>query len=353
MGDRVTRCDIGRLSKARPGPAGSVLVPASVTCSGVFTYHLPGGAVQRELRPDSEVFSEDSLATLLNAPVTDLHPPTLVDPKNWADVSIGSVVSKPQRTDGRWVSTELQISRAEALAKIDAGERNETSCGYTCELELKPGITPDGQRYDCVQRSIRYNHVAILPTGQARAGREASFKLDSMGKQEEKRPVKFKIDGIEYDTEKDPEAACQAFAKSEKAWQKKLDDKDLTIKQRDDEIGSLKAKLDAKPDIPALVKKRVALVNKVSKLAPKLDGIDTMSDRDLMVAGIKSIRKDFDATDRSDDFLSGVFETIDVPKQDHTDQHRQLRSPTPKKDSKPRTPPKPAWQQPLNISSRQ
>jgi uncharacterized protein len=50
--------------------------------------------------------------------------------------------------------------------------------GYEVREDHTPG-TWNGQAYDLVQRDIRYNHVALLPPGSGRAGRECALRLDS------------------------------------------------------------------------------------------------------------------------------------------------------------------------------
>jgi len=364
--DRQIRFDVGRLAKSRQGPAGSVVVPASVTRSGVFTYHLPDGSVQREYRPADEVFSADSLASLAHAPVTDLHPPTLVNPENWGDVSIGSVVSQPKQ-EGNWVVGDLQINAKTGIKKVDAGEACETSCGYQCKTEMVSGKTPEGERYDCIQREIRYNHVALGPQGWARAGRDSCLRLDSNAaiqdsgvvapqQQTEEIGMKFRVDGVEYDTTKDPDAAKQAFEQNEKKQAERIDAKNAEIDglkekldAKDAKIAELEKKLDDKPNIPKLVKARVALVTRAQEFT-KIDGIDDMSDRDVKVAAIQSVKKDFDPEGRSDDYISGVFEIIEPAiKTDSRDKVRDLRS-TPSQSSqqtsgqKPQTP---AYKRPL------
>lgn len=364
--DRQLRFDVGRLAKSRPGPAGSVVVPASVTRSGVFTYHLADGGVQREYRPPSEVFSADSLASLAYAPVTLLHPPKLVDPENWGDVSCGSVVSQPKQ-DGVWVVGDLQINKAEVISKVDTGDASETSCGYQCRTEMVSGVTDDGEHYDCIQRNIRYNHVALGPVGWARAGREARLRLDSNSaiqggqvttpKTEGKQGMKFRVDGVEYDTTKDSEAAKQAFEQNEKKHKNRLDAKDVEITglktkldAKDAEISDLKKKLDEKPNIPELVKSRVALELR-ARTFTKFDGIADMSDRDIKVSVIKSVKKDFDEKEKSDDYITGMFESLEAPeKKDSVGPVRELRSQQPSSNN-PATPPKPAYQRPLAAGS--
>src|SRR4030095_16165143 len=54
----------------------------------------------------------------------------------------------------------------------------EVSMGYLAEVVPESGVTPDGQHYDAKQTCIRFNHLALLPPGHARAGSGARLRLD-------------------------------------------------------------------------------------------------------------------------------------------------------------------------------
>lgn len=152
-------------------------MPAYLTRVGVFSYMRADGTVVRELRPPQEVFSEDSLKTLRDAPVTDLHPDDMVSPGSWRKHSVGHVSGDPKK-DGDFIAGELAIQDESAIQRIDAGERREVSCGYETKTIEEKGFW-FGQEYDAVQTNIRYNHVGIGPKGWGRAGESVSLRLDS------------------------------------------------------------------------------------------------------------------------------------------------------------------------------
>jgi len=114
---------------------------------------------------------------LRSAPVTEGHA-AWVTPANWSKFTLGTVSESSVRKDGDLVAAELVVQEGRTIARVDAGELQELSCGYTLDYDPTPG-TWNGERYDGVQRNIVYNHVALLPVGQARAGREAALRLDS------------------------------------------------------------------------------------------------------------------------------------------------------------------------------
>lgn len=183
--DRVARVDRGGpVSKITKVAGGGVRVDGALTRSGVFRYQDAEGRVRLEYRPPEEVFAEDTLRSLAAAPVTDLHPAEPVTPATWRRDAVGHV-GDDIRTEAPYVVAGVVVQDAATVAKIPIGrdpgpdDRVELSCGYTCGLEMTPGVTPQGERYDAIQRGIEYNHVALLPRGDARGGPEIRLRLDS------------------------------------------------------------------------------------------------------------------------------------------------------------------------------
>lgn len=169
----------GTTGARRRTASGGLVVDAHVTRTGVLTYRQPDGSVRREYRPPEEVFHPDSLATLAHATLTDDHPGK-VDPGNWRRNAIGHVAGDPPpRRDGDKVATELHLQHDDAIEKAEDGDLQEASCGYDCHYDPTPGRSPEGEKYDGVQRRIRYNHVALGPPGWGRAGPDVRLRLDS------------------------------------------------------------------------------------------------------------------------------------------------------------------------------
>ena len=202
---RVYRRDFaGPTRGVRPTPQGGLCVEAAVARTGVLDYS-DGTRSWREYRPAEEVFSEDSLATLRGAVVTDEHPDALVTPETFALVARGNALGDARR-DGDLVVSDLMVQDADLCRKVLAGERREVSCGYTCEVEQTPGVSPEGEKYDAIQRRIRHNHVALLAPGEGRSGPEVSLRMDGAAVhvrridaakgQSMKRTIKIR--GVEY-----------------------------------------------------------------------------------------------------------------------------------------------------------
>lgn len=178
MPDLVQRFDTSRFDTIERTPQGGVRVPARVTRTGVFEYAREDGTIQREWRPPAEVFHVDALATLEDAPVTDLHPDEgFVEPSNYQRLARGH--ARAPRADGDYVAATLVVQDGALADAIERRDRSEISLGYRCRLDMTPGVLPNGERYDGVQRDIRYNHVAVGPKDWGRAGPDVKVRLDS------------------------------------------------------------------------------------------------------------------------------------------------------------------------------
>lgn len=165
---------------------GFIRVPGRVARTGIQDYlaselgitdRAPNDIV-RIFRPEEEVFNDQSLESYLGADVTDDHPPAMVDASSYKEYTVGTVRSVGIR-DGDFVSAELIIKDRNAISNVESG-KVQLSAGYTAEYDMTPGVTPDGQSYDGVQRSIKINHVAIV--SRARAGAMARIFDKQEGK---------------------------------------------------------------------------------------------------------------------------------------------------------------------------
>jgi len=336
MGE-VYRLDFGRFSKVERTPQGGLRVPANVTRIGVFVYTNADGSKRRELRHPDEVFAEDSLATLAGAPVTDLHPADPVGPNNWRKLSVGHVGEDVKRAD-KYVSAKLMIQDGEEIAAIERGDRKELSCGYTCTLDNTPGEF-DGERYDAIQRSIRYNHVALGPAGWGRAGTNCNLRLDSNGNQlhnnsagspprepeRKQTQMKYTIDGVTYDT--DSPQFVEALAVRDKRNDETLatltaerdtanGERDAANTAREDADKKLEESNDPKR-LDALVADRVDLVTNATRILGDEAKLDGKSDREIMIEAIRHDTKSFDADGKSDEYVRAYFEATTTSSRRH------------------------------------
>ncbi len=293
----VQRFDLGRLGRAKRTGAGGARVPATIARTGVQVYTDQHGKTVREYRPPETVFAAESLETLGSIPVTVGHPPMGVTPLNHRELSVGHVTDAPpgRRQDGvaEWVDTALVVSDGETLQRIDLPDEHpralrEVSMGYLAEVELTPGVTPGGEHYDAVQKNVRFNHLALLPTGHARAGSGARLRLD--GNQEPIMLVRVddattpattpsaahrprvKVDGIECDAGSDTH--IQMLERRIATETKRADDATTALTAAQTELGTAKATIAShKPvDVNALVQDELAFRSSLLSILPKADG---------------------------------------------------------------------------------
>lgn len=317
-----------------------------VARTGVYEYRNPDGTIRREYRPADEVFASDALNSFRGKPITVLHPKKgKITAANAFGTAIGSILSDGYPKDEKYVACDIVI-----FAPDKIGKHRELSLGYRCDCEETPGVSPDGQAYDAIQRNIRINHLAVVPL--ARAGMKARLNCDGdeiIESEETQNMSKFKIDGVEHEV---PEAvanyitALQSRADAAEAGltatketlagvtasktelQTKLDAMtgerdgvqgklDAMTAERD----SLKTKVDAaEADKKAAVDKAVEDTKKEVKERAELeadakkakcDKTDGMDNKALKIAIIKAVRGDslnFDG--KSDDYVNAYYDSI-------------------------------------------
>lgn len=273
MTHRPFRYDSGEMKKAMITPQGYLKADAFATRSGIFLYRKPDGSVQRELRPAAEVFHPDSLQSLAEVPVTNDHPQMPLNVENTKLLAVGYTGSEIAKL-GDFVKCGITIYDKATIDGVMEGSKKELSGGYTCDIEMTPGIYK-GMQYDAIQRNIRYNHLAVVKDG--RAGHEASIKLDSQdavmveedaknepeNDQKEKKDSakeknqvistkeiekgesimpKLKIDSVEYEL---PEAVANFISKSDSVLSEMKKQNDQ-LQAKFDAMEALKKKEDAK-----------------------------------------------------------------------------------------------------------
>lgn len=251
----VQRFDVGRLDRTKRTGAGGARMPASIARTGIQRYRRDDGTEVREYRAPDQVFDAASLETLGGVPVTVGHHGA-VTADNWRRLAVGHVTeaTPARRADGghEWLEAPVVISDAAALQRIESGDLVEVSAGYVAEVVPRAGVTPDGEHYDAVQTQIRFNHLALLPSGQARAGSGARLRLDgnqdmTLRQDDAATPAaprqRVKVDGI--DVEYGSEVHVQMLERSNAAAVTRADAAEVARKAGETALGELKAQLAA------------------------------------------------------------------------------------------------------------
>lgn len=338
---------------------GFLVARAPVTSIGVFTYRNPDGSERRELRLPEEVFNEDSLATLRMKPLTLLHPDEAVTPENIAELQVGTV-GTDVTTDSYRVYVSLAATKKDGIEAVENGTARSLSCGYVCDIEWTSG-TWMGMKYDCIQRNIRYNHVALVPV--PRAGDGNSIRMDAAGtptlpdlnkhdvnNKNEDKMDKIHLDGADYQAEPQVIAAYHKAVDRADGLEKELNKVREDAKSAEDalkaekstveaERDSLKERLDAiEKDMPgkieSAVQSRLDLVGKATAAGVEVKA--DMADADIKKAVISKVFPSANLDGKDDAYINARFDcaceisavksddksrkdAADIPPQNHED----------------------------------
>lgn len=343
---------------------GNLRVNAVIARIGVQIYYDQEGNEIKEFRPPDEV--QNSVASLSDLPITVDHPEKPVTPQNYKEFGKGH--TSPCRYDEGLIKTRLNIMEQDAV-KVALSTHRQLSVGYTCILDWTPGVWVDefgvmGEKgksyeYDCIQRDIKGNHVALVPL--ARAGNVATI-TDSVIKTPSKEiinMVKFVHDNRVFEVEgTDAEALVSLvsdMAKEEKAYSTKLSEKEASEKKKEEELDSmkkkcdelqamvdgLKSKLDAaevKTDANAIaseVKARLELINEVKDSLVEIDySLDSVGIKKAYLSKVapESVKAVLDSA--SVDYVNGLFAVL-RPSENKQDSTVELKETLEKNDSAP------------------
>lgn len=304
------RCDAGALKEPIESAAGYLRIPARLTRVGIFSYVNPDGSVTKEFRPPDEVFAKDSLDSLRLAPVTRGHP---VDgkgvyPERARAVARGAVGEQIDH-DENFVEATLGVFDSDLIAAIKRGDEREVSCGYLRMFDPTPGEYK-GERYDGVQRKIRYNHVAIVTKG--RAGPDVALRMDAQGKGEI-MGVKVKVGDKEFECSQ--ELADALTAQASTAQQN--DAAQILAREQaraDAAEAQVKQLKDVASKFPEQVKARVAL-ERLAVGAVEAEKMDVLTDRQIKEAVITKAFPELKCDGRDDAYVDGLFTAATQTKQ--------------------------------------
>jgi len=288
---------------------------------------LPTMDVISVYRPESEVFSRDSLASYANKPISDDHPPVNVDATNWKQYGKGDIGSDVVR-DGEFVSVSYKIMDSDTIVKVKAG-KSEVSMGYMAEIEFTDGVTPDGQAYQAIQKNIRINHLAIVDRG--RAGSECGFSDSANTLKWGTSPITkvlgdsnvdlktLIVDGLTVETTQEGLKAVNQIADAKHAAIKALSDaqiahdtaiaaKDAELAKRDAEIDMLKAAKLSDADIDAMVQARSDLLAKAKSVADA--DYTGLADSDIKKAAVVAKLGDAAINGKTEAYIDARFDIL-------------------------------------------
>jgi hypothetical protein len=386
------RYDVSTIQNYTFTDEGYLRVKARIARTGIQSYTDANGGVRLEYRPEDEVAAAEALDSFREKCVTKEHPPVLLDALNTKDYAVGFTSADVSYSDG-FVESTLTVTDKETIDSIMRGDVREVSCGYRVDYSPEPGITPDGQHYDGIQRNIRGNHVAIV--NRARGGAQVRLMLDSADAAVEdllsstgvKMTANIAFDGVSYEADAALAAAIaaeredakgsyadmkrqyeDAMAQAEKlksemdAMEKEMKGKCDSAEGRADalaeQVEELSAELAATKEInlDSMVEERVALIEKAKPVLDAAYAFAGKTAREVMVDSIKAVRGDeLDLSEKSDDYVQAMFDTLAEGRKDSatTDELRKAVASIASPVSAPSSYMdmlQNAWKKPLSIS---
>jgi hypothetical protein len=292
-------------------------------------------------RPASEVFAPESMASFAMVPMTDDHPDDMVTDENAKELTVGYTGENVARV-GDVMKTKLVVSDRAVIAKLEANKKSELSNGYTSDIDWTPGVVPEGEvdagkSYDCVQRNIRGNHVALVDAGRCGAACRVldtlkpkieasdcscnhegestmadkaltSKFIDGFGKVELSDDAVMVIDKLQADLKAAKDAAS-ALA-GEQAVKDKAAADALTAK--DAEITTLKAATLDQTAMDARVAGRTKLVADARLVGGADLVVDGKTDLEVQKDAVTKALGDDATKDQEDAFFPGAFAALAV-----------------------------------------
>lgn len=316
-----------------------------IACAGVFTYRMADGTTKREAKLPTELLSPSTVESANGKPITDNHPPTMLG-KDTVRSYMKGLTATNAHVDKDMLKVDLTIFDEELINEISNG-KEELSIGFTTELEPVTG-SYNGETYDSVQSNIHINHVAVVDRGRAGhkvrlSGDSAEMIIDSDLNTKENgtldvTEVRLNGETIRIDT-KDVEKVVKADSKltkidelknkiaklqkeleeaeaSEKDLSNKANESEKEVKEKADKLDALeKEYADYKKQYSAdaldeIVNNRVELQKQASTYLGDAYDYKGKTEREIKVDSIKTVNKDFDDTDVSDEKISGAFDAL-------------------------------------------
>jgi len=319
--------------KLQRTPQGGLMARATPTRCGVLEYTYPGGKKVRELRHPDEVFRSDSLESLRGAPITVGHPNVPVDAANWQTLAKGHVGDDVHQ-DGKFVAAKVRIQDAATVERcIDATRPDrlvEMSCGYDADVEFTPGVW-QGERYDAVQRNIRYNHVALGPRNWGRAGNEVGLRLDAQEGSEDITPYTYLVNHIDQADPAAPVTVLDAKDFVSKAdHEKALGVKESKIAELEAKLASQTKRADsaeaqiAPAALDVLVAERQSIVDTARSVIGKEFKADGKSAHAIRLEVVTKARPSMKFDGKSEAYVAGVFETLAASEAAATASHEKV-----------------------------
>lgn len=116
---------------------GYLVVPATLSRVGIFDYlnsevGRKGNGTAKVARTEKSLFSDETMKSFENAPITLGHPVEDVNAKNWKQLAVGTM--RNVKRDGDFLTGEAWINDENAIKIVQQNGIDELSCGYSGDL---------------------------------------------------------------------------------------------------------------------------------------------------------------------------------------------------------------------------
>lgn len=273
-------------------------------------------AIVRVYRSPEEVFKDSALHSFAHRPVTNDHPPVLVDATNWKQYAVGQTGDEVDASDGKKVRVPMCVMDQGTIDDIDGGKK-ELSMGYQTVIDFKSGTSPEGEAYDVSQKDMRMNHLAVVR--RARGGSE--LKIGDHRKGEPTMELKtITLDGLPVTTTDAGIAAIEKLkgllATQDTAHQTALAAKDAEITTLNGKLATADAALEAangkvldQTAMDAAVAARADLVRSATAIAPDLQTTG-LSDAAIRKAAVVAALGDAAVAGKPDSYVDARFDIL-------------------------------------------
>ena len=360
---QVSRYDYGQVTKSEKTDEGYLKVWCKAARVGTQLYTRGDGSQVREYRPEDEVSDPDSLASFGMKAVTLNHPKVLLDSKTTKLHQVGHAGSHVRFSDG-FVEVALVITDQEAIDSIERGDTQEVSAGYRVDYDPTPGVTPEGESYDGIQRNIRVNHIAVVSKG--RAGKNARLLLDSCDRNDAVAEIeppsnsadlsmaRITLDGLEVEIPADSATAVKSFVKdtergmaelqqkldaqveefqaatNEKTeLQERVDNASGRIEELEKQLAEAVAASEQRSDaeeINSAVNKRIEALNKFAPILPEDYKFDGEDEAQIMALAYQNVFEKEAREDASADYLLGVLDGVLAAMEDIEEDQEEIKA---------------------------
>ncbi len=301
-------------------PQGYLKIQGYATISDAVLYYNDTGG---EYRPPEEVNRQDSLETLKNIPITWGHPVqngkrVHLNAKNTSQFIKGYTTDSVE-VEGDLVKVGIVITDEKLIQEIESGRIAELSPGYDRYLDKRKGYTPKGEKFDGLQRSIVYNHLAVVPKG--RSGSRVKLITDG-------EDFMITINGKTYESAEAAQLAVDTALNTEKqradAAQAQVDVEKARADEAEAQLAENKKRADAfDAELNSRVNALVELRSEAAKHLPKDFKFDGLSETEVKAAVIKARHDGIDLEGKSAEYINARYDAIielpELPKQSRVD----------------------------------